>query len=576
MSWQGWAQFAIFAALITALVKPFGGFIERCIDGRSRFARLGAPLENVFYRLAGIDPAREQGWAEYAAALLWLHLVGIAALYALQRLQPYLPFNPQHIGAVAPDLALNTAVSFATNTSWQSYAGETALGYLVQMAGITVQSFLSAASGIAVAIALVRGFARRSSATIGNFWVDITRITLYVLLPICVVGALFLVWQGVPQTLQPYVTATTIEGRSQVIAVGPVASQEAIKLLSGDGGGFFNTNSAHPFENPTALTGLVEMLLIFLVGVALTSTFGRMIGDRRQGWALYAAMAVMFLVGVAVVCRAEAVGNPVFPGAIDQAPSASQSGGNMEGKEVRFGVAQSAVFATVSTASSDGAVDSMHDSFMPLSGLVLMANMMVDEVIVGGPGSGLFSMLLFAIVAVFIAGLMIGRTPEYLGNKIEAGEVKMTMLALLIVPAFILGLAAVAAVLPAGLAGLSNAGPHGFSEMLYAYTSGAATNGSAFAGLNAATPFYNLTLAVAMFTGRFMVIVPVLCIAGTLATKGRLQPAAGAMPTHGPLFVALLVGTIVIVGGLTFFPALALGPVAEQFAMTHGVLYASP
>jgi K+-transporting ATPase ATPase A chain len=573
MIWQGWLQLAVFAALTTAVVRPFGGYIARSLDGRGRLARLGAPIETGIYRLAGVDPTREQGWAEYAVALIWFHLTGVVALYALQRLQATLPLNPQRFDAVAPDLALNTAVSFATNTSWQSYVGETTLTYLTQMAGITAQSFLSAASGIAVAIALIRGFARRSAATVGNFWVDVTRVTLYLLLPVCVVAALVLVWQGVPQTLHAYVTATTLEGQSQSIALGPVASQEAIKLLSGDGGGFFNANSAHPFEDPTPLTGLIEMLLIFLIGVALTSTFGRMVGDRRQGWALYAAMAAMFLVGAVVIYRAEAAGNPAYPSAIDQIASPRQAGGNMEGKEVRFGIAQSALFATVSTASSDGAVDSMHDSFMPLSSLVLMANMMVDEVIVGGPGSGLFGILLFAIVAVFIAGLMIGRTPEYLGNKIEANEVKMAMLALLIVPAFILGLPAVAAVLPAGLAGLNNAGPHGFSEMLYAYTSGAATNGSAFAGLNANTPFYNLTLAAAMFAGRFLVIVPVLCIAGTLVTKGRLQPAAGAMPTHGPLFVALLVGTIVIVGGLTFFPALALGPIAEHFAALTGATY---
>jgi K+-transporting ATPase ATPase A chain len=573
MTWQGWLQLAIFAVLTTAAVRPFGGYIARSLDGRSRLARLGAPIETGIYRLAGIDPTREQGWVEYAIALLWFHVVGIAALYALQRLQAALPLNPQHFDPVAPDLALNTAVSFATNTSWQCYAGETTLTYLTQMAGITVQSFLSAASGVAVAIALLRGFARRSASTIGNFWVDVTRITLYVLLPVCVIATLFLVWQGVPQTLHAYVTATTLEGQSQPIALGPVASQEVIKLLSGDGGGFFNANSAHPFENPTPLTGLIEMLLIFLIGAALTSTFGRMVGDRRQGWALYAAMAVMFLVGAITIYRAEAGGNPAYPSAIDQSANPAQSGGNMEGKEVRFGIAQSALFATVTTASSDGAVDSMHDSYVPLSGLVMMANMMVDEVIVGGPGSGLFGILLFAIVAVFIAGLMIGRTPEYLGNKIEANEVKMAMLALLIVPAFILGLPAVAAGLPAGLAGLNNAGPHGFSEMLYAYTSGAATNGSAFAGLNTNSPFYNLTLAAAMFAGRFLVIVPVLCIAGTLVTKGRLQPAAGAMPTHGPLFVALLVGTIVIVGGLTFFPALALGPVAEHFAALAGSTY---
>ena len=574
MTWQGWVQIAVFAALITAAVKPLGGYIAGIVTGEARIPRPLTAIEGGVYRLAGVDQTREQNWVSYAFAVLWFHLVGIAALYLLQRVQNVLPFNPQALGAVAPDLALNTAVSFATNTSWQSYAGETTLSYLSQMAGITVQSFLSGATGVAVAITLVRGFARRTSQTVGNFWVDLTRITLYVLLPVSVVAALFLVWQGVPQTLGPYVNATTLEGANQVIARGPVASQEAIKLLSGDGGGFFNANSAHPFENPGALSGFVEILLILLIGSALTNTFGRMVGDQRQGWALFAAMAVLFLTGLAVVYASEAAPNPALaPLSIDQAAGPSQAGGNMEGKEVRFGIAQSALFATATTASSDGAVDAMHDSFMPLSGLVLMANMMLDEVIVGGPGSGLFGMLLFVIVAVFVAGLMIGRTPEYLGNKIGAHEVKMAMLALLVVPAFILGLPAVAAVLPVGLAGLSNAGPHGFSEMLYAYTSGAATNGSAFAGLNANTPFYNLTLAAAMFAGRFLVIVPVLCIAGMLVSQGRAPAAAGAMPTHGLQFVALLIGTIVIVGGLTFFPALALGPVAEQFAMRAAIAY---
>jgi K+-transporting ATPase ATPase A chain len=576
MTWLGWLQIAIFAILTTAAIRPLGRYISRCMEGRSSVARLGAPIEKGIYRLAGTDPTREQHWTEYAIALLCFHLAGMAALYALQRLQAQLPLNPQHFDAVAPDLAFNTAVSFATNTSWQSYAGETTLGYLIQMAGITVQSFLSAASGIAVAIALIRGFVRRSAATIGNFWVDVTRITLYVLLPVCVIAALFLVWQGVPQTLTPYVAATTLEGRAQSIALGPVASQEAIKLLSGDGGGFFNANSAHPFENPTPLSGLVEMLLIFLVGAALTGTFGRMVGDRRQGWALYTAMAVMFLVGVATVYGTEAAGNAAYPSFVDQVARPNQSGGNLEGKEVRFGTAQSALFATVSTASSDGAVDAMHDSFKPLSILILMANMMLDEVIVGGPGSGLFGILLFAIIAVFVAGLMIGRTPAYLGKSIEANEVKMTMLALLCVPAFILGMPAVAAVLPAGLAGLGNAGPHGFSEMLYAYTSGAATNGSAFAGLSTNTSFYNLTLGAAMFAGRFMVIVPVLAIAGSLAAKPIQPISSGTLPTHGPQFIGLLIGTAVIVGGLTFFPALALGPLAEHFAMIHGAQYAMP
>jgi K+-transporting ATPase ATPase A chain len=575
MTWQGWLQIALFAALATAAVRPLGGYMARVFDaGSTPLQRLLRPFESALYRLAGVDPAQEQSWPSYAFGLLAFHLAGIVMLYTLQRLQNVLPLNPQHLDAVPPDLALNTAVSFATNTSWQSYAGETTLSYLVQMAGITVQSFLSGAAGIAVAIALVRGFARRSVKTIGNVWVDLTRATLYVLLPICVVAALFFVWQGVPQTLGAYVHASTVEGVPQLLARGPVASQEAIKLLSGDGGGLFNANSAHPFENPTAFAGLVEMLLIFLIGTALTNTFGRMVGDERQGWVLFAVMAVLFLAGAATVYTAEAAHKPAFATLhIDDSVSALQAGGNMEGKEVRFGIGQSALFAIVTTASSDGAVNAMHDSFMPSSGLVLMANMMLDEVIVGGPGSGLFGMLLFAVVAVFIAGLMIGRTPEYLGKKIEANEIKMTMLVLLTVPAFILGLGAVAAVLPAGLAGLNNAGPHGFSELLYAYTSGAATNGSAFAGLNANTPFFNLTLALAMFAGRFLVIVPVLCIAGGLAEKQIVPASAGTLPTGGTQFVGLLIGTVVIVGGLTFLPALALGPVAEHFAMHAGMTY---
>ena len=519
MTWQGWAQITVFAALITAVVKPLGGYIMRNVDGGGRVQRAFAPIERSIYWLAGVDPAEEQGWVDYVMALLWFHLVGIAVLYALLRLQQLLPLNPQQMGPMSPDLALNTAVSFATNTSWQSYGGETTLSYLSQMAGIVVQSFMSAAVGVAVALALVRGFTRRSAKSIGNFWVDLTRTTLYVLLPICFVTAMIMIWQGVPQTFSPYVTATTLEGAKQVIALGPVASQKVIAVMSGDGGGFFNVNSAHPFENPTALTGLVQMLLIFVLGVALTNTFGRMVGDQRHGWALFAVMAILFLAGLTGIYASEAQPNPSVA-----AVGVEQPTGNVEGKEVRFGVGQSSLFATLSTASSDGAVNSMHDSFMPLSGLVLLANMMVDEVIVGGPGSGLFGILLFAIVAVFAAGLMIGRTPEYLGKKIEGNEVKMTMLALLCAPAAILVLAAVAAVLPAGLAGLNNAGPHGFSEMLYAYTSAAATNGSAFAGLNANTPFYNLTLAAAMFAGRFIVIIPVLCIAGTLAAK-RLIPS---------------------------------------------------
>jgi len=572
MTLQGWALIALFAALVGLTVRPLGGYIAAIFNGTHAPPRPLGPLERGLYRLAGIDPAAEQGWLAYATALMCCHLAGIVLLYALQRLQGLLPLNPGQLSAVSPDLALNTAVSFATNTSWQSYGGETTLSYVVQMAGITVQSFLSVASGMAVAIALVRGLARRESATIGNFWVDLTRATLYVLLPICSVIGLFLVWQGVPQTLGATVAATTLEGAHQLIARGPVASQEVIKLMSGDGGGFFNVNSAHPFENPAGLTNLVEMLLIFLLGAALTNTFGRMVGNERQGWVLLGVMAVLFTAGIAVVYAAEASGNPNFAALpIDQTAGTLQSGGNMEGKEVRFGIASSSLFANVTTDSSDGAVNAMLDSYAPLSGLVLMANMMVDEVIVGAPGSGLFGILLFAIVAVFVAGLMVGRTPEYLGKKITATEVKMTMLALLAVPAAILGLTAVASVLPAGLAGLSNNGPHGFSELLYAYTSAGATNGSAFAGLSANSPFFNLSLALGMFIGRFMVIIPVLAVAGSLAAKRGVPVSAGTLPTDSLQFAGLLIGTILIVGGLTFFPALALGPLAEQ--LNAGSLY---
>ncbi len=561
MTWHGWAQIAVFAAVVIALVRPAGDYIAGVMQ--SGFAPLRA-LECRFYRLAGVDEKAEQSWIGYAFAVLVFHVLGMMALYGLQRIQAVLPLNPQAFDAVAPDLAMNTAVSFASNTSWQSYAGEQTLSHFVQMLGITAQSFLSGATGIAVAIALVRGFVRRESPTIGNFWVDLTRATVYVLLPVCVLASLFLVWQGVPQTLGGAVHVTTLEGARQTIALGPVASQEAIKLLSGDGGGFFNANSAHPFENPTALSGMVEMLLIFLVGVALTGTFGRMVGNRRQGWALFSVMAALFVMGMVAMYAAEAHPNPALAGlGID--PSA----GNMEGKEVRFGVAHSALFGEVTTASSDGAVEAMFDSFMPLGGMVAMSNMMLDEVIVGGPGSGLFGMLLFVIVAVFVGGLMIGRTPECYGKKIEAAEVTMTMLALLAVPATILAATAAAVVLPAGLAGLGNDGAHGFSEILYAYTSAAATNGSAFAGLNANTPFYNLTLAAAMLIGRFVVIVPVLSIAGLLAAKRRVPPGAGTLPTDAPLFACLLGATIVVVGGLTFFPALALGPIAEHLALFH-------
>lgn len=575
MSVIGWGQIGLFALLVGVLVKPLGGYLARVYAGeRTVLQPILGPIETALYRLAGLDASVEQKWSEYAVALLVFNAVGTVALYLLLRIQSLLPLDPQQLSALSPDLAFDTAVSFVTNTSWQSYSGEATLSYLAQMAGIAVQSFLSAATGMAVAMALIRGFARRSAGTIGNFWADLTRGVLYVLLPICVVAALFFVAQGVPQTLGGYIEAKTIVGGTQLIARGPVASQEAIKLLSGDGGGFFNVNSAHPFENPTPLTNLVEMVLILLLGAALTNTFGRMVGNEKQGWALLATMTLLFGLGVAGLYACEAGGNPALTSVqIDQAPETLQAGGNMEGKEVRFGIAGSALFAEASTASSDGAVDAMHDSFMPLSGAILFGNMMVDEVIVGAPGSGLWGILLFCLVAVFLAGLMIGRTPEFVGKKIEAREIKLAMLALLCAPALILGLTALASVVPPGLAGPANPGPHGFSEMLYAYTSAAATNGSAFAGLNANTPFYNLTLALAMFAGRFLVIVPVLAIAGSLATKRAAPRSAGTLPTDGLQFVLLLAGTIVIVGGLTFLPALSLGPIVEHFAMQAGVSY---
>jgi potassium-transporting ATPase potassium-binding subunit len=572
MTVYGWLQILLFAVLMAASAKPLGGYLERVLaGGRTELGGLLGPVESALYRLAGVERTAEQTWLAYTGALLTFNLVGFVLLYTLQRVQDLLWLNPEQLGSFAPDLALNTAVSFGTNTSWQSYAGETTLGAFTQMTGITVQSFLSAATGIAVAMALVRGFARRSSATIGNFWVDLTRVTLYVLLPICVVCSLFFVWQGVPQTLAGYAEVATIEGARQVVARGPVASQLAIKMLSSDGGGYFNANSAHSFENPTPVTNLVEMMLIFVIGVALTNTFGRLVRDGRQGWALLATMAALFAAGVIMVYTAEAQSNSLFAAlGVDQADATLQAGGNMEGKEVRFGIAGSSLFATVTTDSSSGAVNSMHDSFMPLGGAALMANMMLDEVIVGGVGSGLYGILLFCIVAVFVAGLMIGRTPEYVGKKIESTEVKMTMLALLCVPAATLGLTAVAVVIEPGLAGLGNAGPHGFSEILYAYASAAATNGSAFAGLNANTAFYNLTLSLAMFIGRFFVVVPVLAIAGTLAAKRIVPRSAGTLPTGGSLFVGFLLGVILIVGGLTFFPAVVLGPIAEHLAMLAG------
>jgi len=565
----GWIQIVLFVLVTAALTRPLGGYLAAVFAGeRTLLSPVLAPLERGFFRLAGIDARTEQRWPAYAVAMLMFNFMGVLLLYALQRLQALLPLNPQGMGAVAPDLAFNTAVSFVTNTNWQNYAGESVLGYLVPMAGLTVQNFLSASTGMALALALVRGFARRGAATIGNFWVDVTRATLYVLLPLCLITAVFLVWQGVPENLDPAVQATTLEGATQTIPQGPVASQMAIKMLGTNGGGFFNANSAHPYENPTALANFVQVLLIFVIGAALTNVFGRMVGDERQGWALLAAMALLFVAGVALCYWAEAEISPAMA-AFGIDPVA----GNMEGKEVRFGVAASALFATATTAASCGAVNAMHDSFMPLGGMVALINMQLGEIIVGGVGAGLYGVLLFAILTVFIAGLMVGRTPEYVGKKIEAKEVKMTMLAILCLPFAILGLTALAVVLPAGTAAIQDAGPHGFSEVLYAFTSATANNGSAFAGLSGNTPFYNLALGIAMLVGRFATIVPMLAIAGSLAAKTTLPPSAGTFPTGGGLFVGLLTGIILIVGGLTFLPALSLGPIAEHLAMLAGVSY---
>jgi len=568
MAPHDWLLFAVFVLFAGITVKPLGGYMAFVFSGRCASNPFLGLFERAFFRLARIDPSSEQNWIDYAAALLIFNLAGLVLVFGILLLQGLLPFNPQGFGAVAPDLAFNTAASFVTNTSWQSYAGETTLSYFSQMAGITVQSFLSAATGMAVAIALVRGFARRNHETVGNAWADVTRAALYILLPISIAAALVLASQGVPQTLGGPVNATTLDGTNQILARGPVASQEAIKLMSGDGGGFFNANSAHPYENPAALTNLFEIVLMFLIGAGLTNTFGRMVGNERQGWTLLAAMTVLFALGLGIIYSAEAPGNRHFaPLGIDQLAGPLQAGGNMEGKEVRFGIAGSALFANVATDTADGAADAVYDSFAAIGGGMLMANMMMDEVIVGAPGSGLYGMLLRAIVAVFVAGLMVGRTPEYLGKKIEAPEIKMAVLALLVLSTTILVLTSAAVLLPAGLAGLSNNGPHGFSELLYAYTSTAATNGSAFAGLNANTPFFNLTLALAMLCGRYLVIVPVLAIAGSLAAKKQVPSSAGTLPTDSLLFALLIVAIVLILGALTFFPALALGPLAEHFSM---------
>jgi K+-transporting ATPase ATPase A chain len=505
----------------------------------------------------------------YTIAMLFFHVGGFLILYALMRLQGVIPYlNPAEQSAVAEDLSFNTAVSFITNTNWQNYGGESTLSYLVQMLGLTHQNFLSAATGIVLAVALIRGFARASARTVGNFWVDVTRCTLYILLPICIIYTLFLVWQGMPQTLGPYVEATTLEGAKQTIAVGPVASQVAIKMLGTNGGGFFNANAAHPFENPTALSNFIQMISIFAIGAALTNVFGRMVGNQRQGWAILAVMGVLFIAGVVVCYWAEAHGN-------DALTAMGLTGGNMEGKEVRFGIVASALFAVITTAASCGAVNAMHDSFTALGGMIPMINMQLGEIIVGGVGAGMYGMLLFVILAIFVAGLMVGRTPEYVGKKIEAKEVKMAMLAILVLPLMYLGWTAVAAVNSQALPQLGNPGPHGFSEMLYLYTSSTANNGSAFGGITANTMFFNITGAVAMFVGRFFMIIPAVAIAGSLAAKKSVPPSAGTFPTTGGLFIGLVVGVILIIGGLTFFPALALGPIVEHLAMTTGTLFSA-
>jgi K+-transporting ATPase ATPase A chain len=563
----GWLQIILYCAIVVALVKPLGWYLTRVFNGERTFlSPVLRPVEAAIYWVGGVDERREQHWLTYTVAMLLFHVGGFLIIYGVMRLQAVLPFNPAGQSAVAEDLSFNTAISFLTNTNWQNYGGESTVSYLVQMLGLTHQNFLSAATGIVLAVALIRGFARASVRTVGNFWVDVTRCTLYVLLPICIVYTLFLVWQGIPQTLGAYVDATTLEGAKQTIAVGPVASQVAIKMLGTNGGGFFNANAAHPFENPTALSNFVQMISIFALGAALTNVFGRMVGNQRQGWAILAVMGVLFIAGVAVTYWAEANGTSTLS-------ALGLTGGNMEGKEVRFGIVASSLFAVITTAASCGAVNAMHDSFTALGGMIPLINMQLGEIIVGGVGAGFYGMLLFVVLAIFVAGLMVGRTPEYVGKKIEAREVKMAMLAILVLPLMYLGWTAVAVVLPSAVASMANAGPHGFTEVLYAYTSATGNNGSAFAGLTGNTFFYNLTLASSMFVGRFFMIVPAMAIAGSLAEKKSVPPSAGTFPTTGGLFVGLVVGVILIIGGLTFFPALALGPIVEHLAMNANTLF---
>jgi K+-transporting ATPase ATPase A chain len=569
MTLIGWIQILLYCAIIIAITPVLGGYMTRVFNGERTFlSPLLRPLEIGIYKISGVDERQEQSWLVYTIAMLLFHVGGFLILYVLIRAQALLPFNPAGQSAVEEGLSFNTAISFITNTNWQNYGGESTMSYLVQMFGLTHQNFLSAATGIVLAMALIRGFTRHSSRTVGNFWIDVTRCTLYILLPICIPYALFLVWQGIPQTLGPYADATTLEGAKQSIAVGPVASQIAIKMLGTNGGGFFNANASHPFENPNALSNFVQIISIFAIGAALTNVFGRMVGNQRQGWAIFAVMGILFLTGVVFCYWAEAHGN-------DALNALGLTGGNMEGKEVRFGIVASSLFAVITTAASCGAVNAMHDSFTALGGMIPLINIELGEVIIGGVGAGMYGMLLFIIVSIFVAGLMVGRTPEYVGKKIEAKEVKMAMLAILILPLMYLGWTAIAMEVPSAVASMNNPGPHGFTEVLYAYTSQTGNNGSAFAGLNGNTLFYNLSGAVAMFVGRFWMIIPKMAIAGSLAAKKSIPASAGTFPTTGGLFVGLVIGVIVIVGGLTFFPALALGPIVEQLAMNVGTLFSS-
>jgi potassium-transporting ATPase potassium-binding subunit len=564
MTLNGWLQIGFMLALVVVTARPLGLFTASVFEGKRTFLHpVVRPLEARFYQLAGVDEAREQTWLGYLMALLVFNAGGFLLLYAILRLQQYLPLNPQGFGPMSEHLAFNTAASFVSNTNWQSYGGETTLSYFSQMAGLTVQNFVSAATGMAVVVPLARAFSRARATTVGNFWVDLTRTTLYVLLPLSIVVAFALIAFGMPQNLSDYTDATTVEGAKQTIAQGPVASQIAIKQLGTNGGGFFNVNSAHPYENPNIWTNIIELWAILALALGLAITFGRMIGKEREGWALLTVMMVFMVVGCAVAYWAEANGNPLMH-------ALGVGGGNMEGKEVRFGIPQSVTWATFTTGASNGSVNSMHNSYMPLGGLVPLALIEIGEIVPGGVGSGLYGIVVFAIIAMFVAGLMVGRTPEYLGKKLEAKEVKMAMLAILIMPVFILGFSAVSAVLPAALAGLANPGPRGYTEILYAFSSAAGNNGSAFAGLTANAPWYDTTMGITMLACRFGIIVPVMAIAGSLAAKPKLAPSAGTFPTDGTLFVALLVGVLVIVSGLEYFPALALGPIVEHFQMLAG------